>query len=131
MNNKQFIELLKDAIKNHKHDNYIDALDNLLNTFNDYAQENNPDDYIWQNCDSSIDDMITTAYGNQLSPSDIINRYFYGSVNKMDQFIKFNGYGNLESLHYSDFFNLYINDNDFLTYCDDNTIDLESISKGQ
>ena len=127
MNNKQFIESFKDAIAKHNYDFYINALDNILSTFNDYAQENIPDNYIWENCDSSIDEML----GDNLSPSDAINRFFYGSVNKMDQFIKFNGYGNLESLHYSDFFNLYINDNDFLTYCDDNAIDLESISKGQ
>jgi hypothetical protein len=75
--------------------------------------------------------MLTMAYGDDISPSDVINRFFYGNVNKMDQFIKFNGYGNLETLHYSDFFKLYINDNSFLTYCYENGIDLESVSKGQ
>ena len=127
MTNKQFIESLKDAIAKHNYDFYINALDNLLSTFNEYAKEYKTGDYIWQNCDTSIDEML----GYDSSPSDAINRFFYGNVNKMDQFIKFNVYANLESLHYSDFFNLYINDNDFITYCDDNAIDLESISKGQ
>jgi hypothetical protein len=131
MTNKTFIESLKNAIAKHNHDFYINALDNLLWTFNDYAQENNPDDYIWENCDTSIDEMLTMAYGDDLSPIDAINIYFYGKVNKMDQFIKFNGYGNLESLHYSDFFNLYIDNNDFINYCDKNAINLESVSKGQ
>ena len=131
MKNKQFIESLNDAIEKNNVDFYINALDNLLSTFNDYAQENIADDFIWENCDTSIDDMLTMAYGDDISPSDAINRFFYGSVDKMDQFIKFNGYGNLQSLHYSDFFKLYINDNNFLTYCDDNAIDLESLSKGQ
>jgi hypothetical protein len=131
MKNKQFIESLKDAIAKNNYDFYINALDNLLSTFNDYAQENIADDYIWENCDTSIDEMLSFALGDDISPSDAINRYIFGSVNSMDQFIKFNGYGNLESLHYTDFFKLYIDDKDFLTYCDENGIDLESVSKGQ
>jgi purine-nucleoside phosphorylase len=58
---------------------------------------------------------------------DIRNRLYFGKYDMADAFIMFNGYGNIETLHYTDkLFNRL--DNDFIVWADENDVDLFDVS---
>lgn len=66
--------------------------DNLLSLWNEYCSENRADDQIY-NFD---DDFFQTFLSND--PAKAFQMGVYSTINWSDEYIQFNGYGNLESL---------------------------------
>lgn len=65
--------------------------ENLLNLWNEYCSENNMDDYIH----FFDDDFFDTYFYNR--PLEAARAASFGNLNWSDDYIYFNGYGNLES----------------------------------
>ena len=76
---KTIIEQLKEKSK-------ID----LLNIHNDYCSEQNMDDFIYSN-DSEFFEMFFS------NPEDLLRAALYGPYEYNDEYVVFNGYGNLDS----------------------------------
>ncbi len=65
----------------------------IVNLWNRYCQENNdPDGEIWTNDEEFFEIFFT-------KPLDAVRAAHYGEYNFADDFVKFNGYGNLESFN--------------------------------
>lgn len=64
-----------------------------ISLLNDYLSENDPDNYLH----SFDEDFFETFFSNKM---DAVRATFFGNIqNWCDPYIKFNGYGNLESLN--------------------------------
>lgn len=71
--------------------NELDS-ESKINLFNEYASEYRPDDQLF----IFDDDFLNTYFSD---PASCARALFFGSVNNWcDEYIRFNGYGNLESL---------------------------------
>ena len=67
--------------------------DEKIGLWNEYASENNPDDMILE----FDDDFFQTYYYNK--PEEAARAVFFGKIHNWgDEYITFNGYGNLESM---------------------------------
>ena len=91
--------------------------DVLVDVWNEYCQEQNMDDYIYNNDEYTLQDMFG---GNQNPVNEALRAAFYGDYRYCDDYVMFNAYANLKSFDsydaesYIDFDTLadYIMDND-------------------
>ncbi len=75
----------------------INAMDDseLIQLNNDYCQEiGDNDSEIWGN----DEDFLNTFFGN--NPDSLARAIFYGDYNYSHDYVRFNGYGNLETMNY-------------------------------
>lgn len=81
---KQVIELIYDMDDN-----------DLIQLNNEYSQDiNATDSEIWPN----DEDFLTTFFPN--NPDALARAIFYGDYNYSHNYVRFNGYGNLETFNY-------------------------------
>jgi hypothetical protein len=125
MNNTDYIKKL-DAIKDNHSTSFIDTVDRLVNDYNDYL---NSKCYfigiIYPNNDDAIDEMFD---GLNYKVSEILFGTDISHVNSNDDFIMFQGGTNcLVSLTHLQVFDNYINDHEFIKWCDDNNRNLETL----
>lgn len=104
---------------------FVTKVKKLFYIYNNYASDSDGD-VVYENNDDNVVDML-----QGLDVMDIINKLYFGHYKKEDAYIVFDGYGNIKTLHYESFFDLYINDDDFISYCNENDINLYEESKGQ
>lgn len=85
---------------------YSDIKENILNMdpssvmvlHNEYCdQKSYRDDMIWHNDAFTINEFFTNSF-------DALKSMFYGRYNPNDEFFKFDGYGNLESINQYEIF---------------------------
>lgn len=88
---EQIRKKLDDLLENYIQDDNTDILLDILNGYN----EENSYETIYTNDDDNIDMLF-----EGMKPSEIVDRFFFGSYEKSDAYIRFNGYANIESLHY-------------------------------
>lgn len=75
----------------------INSMDDaeLITLNNEYCQEiGDADSEIWGN----DEDFLCTFFGN--NPDALARAIFYGDYNYSHDYVKFNGYGNLETMNY-------------------------------
>jgi hypothetical protein len=97
------------------------VFDELLHLYNAFAIDTRNETILLNNDDAFMD--LTAG----LDALDIRNRLYFGKYDMADAFIMFNGYGNIETLHYTEQLYNYI-DNDFIVWADENEIDLFQVS---
>lgn len=97
--------------------NYLEEAEtsDLVYMWNEYCQENNYDDEYFSN-----DDYFFEEFFNGCEPMRIVQATYFGDYRYMDDWVKFNGYGNLNS--YSDWQvkKEIKENNDFLQWCFEN-----------
>lgn len=99
---------IQDLIQDDELNNFDTA--QLISAFNDYLiEENKMDDYIYDNDETFFDE-------NFESPMKAVQATFYGDYRYADDYVQFNGYGNLNSYQEYEIKNLIIEDQDFLDY---------------
>ena len=85
---------------------YSDIKENILNMdpssvmvlHNEYCEQKSyTDDMIWHNDAFTINEFFTNSF-------DALKSMFYGGYNPNDEFFKFDGYGNLESINQYEIF---------------------------
>ncbi len=82
----------------------------LIGVFNNYLIESNRgDDYIYDNDEYFFDEFFT-------SPMEAVRATFYGDYRYRDDYVQFNGYGNLNSYQEHELRRLIQEDSDFLDY---------------
>lgn len=97
------------------------VFDELLPIYNQFAIDTRNEPILINDDDA----FQTLTHG--MDALDIRNRLWFGKYDMADAFIMFNGYGNIETLHYTD--NLFNHlDNDFIVWANDNEIDLFQVS---
>lgn len=73
--------------------------DDIIRVWNNYCNETDMDEYIWENDEYTLDDM----FGGCDHPVDsAIRACFYGDYRYGDKYVRFNGYGNLVSFDWWD-----------------------------
>jgi hypothetical protein len=97
------------------------VFDEILHLYNAFAIDTGNENILLNNDDAFMDLTIG------LDALDIRNRIWFGKYDMADAFIMFNGYGNIETLHYTDKLFNYL-DNDFIVWADENDIDLFKVS---
>jgi hypothetical protein len=124
MINNNFLEDMK-AIREKSVLHFVTKVKKLLYVYNEYASDVHGD-VIYENDDDNLEEML-----QGLDAVDIVNKIYFGDYQKADAYITFDGGGNIKTLHYEEFYNLYIDDSDFISYCNENDINLYEESKGQ
>lgn len=119
-NNNSFLKALANLIKVEPSKAFR-AFDNILDTYNDYARDTNNEQIL-----TNDDDAFETLTQG-MDALDIRNSLWFGKYDMADAFIMFNGYGNIETLHYTDSLFNHL-DNDFIVWANDNDIDLFEVS---
>jgi hypothetical protein len=87
MNRDKFLDAIIEEINSFSSEDMIE----LNNTYCD--DQNYPDDRIYQNDDSFLDENFSSV-------TDAVRAVSYGEYKYSDKYVKFNGYGNLESFSY-------------------------------
>lgn len=67
----------------------------LIDLNNTYCQECNIDGEVWHN-----DEEFFEVFFSETKPLDLLRSAHWGDYNPNDNYVKFNGYGNLESFNY-------------------------------
>jgi hypothetical protein len=67
----------------------------LIDLNNIYCQEKNLEDEVWTN-----EDEFFEVFFSDTKPLDLLRSAYYGNYKTSDNYVKFNGYGNLESFDY-------------------------------
>jgi hypothetical protein len=124
MNNNKFLQDIKE-IRKESVLHFVTIIEKLFDVYNDFARENGSE-IIYKNNDDNLDEML-----QGLDASDVVNRIFYGNYQKADAYLSFDGYGNITTFHYERFFDVYLDDSDFINFCDENNVDLHKESKGE
>lgn len=62
----------------------------LVSIWNEYCDESNPDDYIYENEEYVLNEMFPSV-------DEALRAAYYGNYTYCDEYIKFNAYGNLVS----------------------------------
>ncbi len=124
MINNSFLEDMK-AIKEKSLLKFVEKLQRLFYIYNDYARDNGHD-VVYENNDDNVEEMLQGC-----DAMDIVNKMFFGDYQKADAYISFDGYGNIKTFHYEEFYNIYIDDSDFISYCNENNINLYKESTGE
>lgn len=70
-------------------DEEIEFSIDMLGEYNEYLSNNRPDDYIYE-------DLNEMLYG--METMDVVRCVYFGEFNFLDDYYRFNGYGNLKSL---------------------------------
>ena len=65
-------------------------VDILINLWNEYCNESNPDDYIYENEEYTLNEMFSSV-------DDALRAAFYGDYRYGDDYVMYNAYGNLVS----------------------------------
>ena len=97
------MENIKDYLLNH-----IDEIGNIINDINNIDGSLDFLEYFENN-----EEFFDTFFYN--NPSEAVRSSYYGNYNYCDKYVKFNGYGNLES------FNDYELEKEYKDYIDDIT----------
>ena len=98
-------EYIKDIIKEElEYTNF----DTLLAAYNEYCGENSYEEFL-----ENEEEIFQTYFGNM---TDIIRATQYGEYNLYDDYIKFNGYGNLDSYSEEEVKKEIISDHNFIEY---------------
>ena len=97
------MENIKDYLLNH-----IDEIGNIINDINNIDGSLDFLEYFENN-----EEFFDTFFYN--NPSEAVRSSYYGNYNYCDKYVKFNGYGNLES------FNDYELEKEYKDYLDDIT----------
>lgn len=71
----------------------------LVGVWNEYCQESNMDDYIYNNDEYTLDEMFN---GSDYPVNNALRAAFYGDYRYNDDYVVFNAYGNLKSYDYYD-----------------------------
>jgi len=119
-NNKLFLKAFE-TLKKQDQSKACRVFDELLPIYNQFAIDTN-NQPIMVNDDDAFETLT-----DGMDALDIRNRLWFGKYDMNDAFIMFNGYGNIETLHYTDSAFNYI-DNDFIEWANDNEIDLFQVS---
>lgn len=119
-NNKLFLKAFE-TLKKQDQSKACRVFDELLPIYNQFAIDTN-NQPIMVNDDDAFETLT-----DGMDALDIRNRLWFGKYDMNDAFIMFNGYGNIETLHYTDSAFNYI-DNDFIEWANDNKIDLFQVS---
>ena len=64
--------------------------DILVNLWNEYCNESNPDDYIYENEEYTLNEMFNSV-------DEALRAAYYGDYRYGDDYVMFNAYGNLVS----------------------------------
>lgn len=83
----------------------------IIGIYNEFCDENNDSDARIYTMDE-LDDMLDSK-----TPTQILMMMHFGNFNPMDEYFRFDGYGNLES---TDFLEDWINLDDIIDYIIDN-----------
>jgi hypothetical protein len=119
-NNHNFLRAFN-HLKNNDISKACRVFDEILPIYNQYAIDTRNETIMFNNDDAF--EILTQG----LNSLDIRNRLWFGKYDMADAFIMFNGYGNIQTLHYTDELFNHI-DNDFISWVDDNQIDLFQVS---
>lgn len=119
-NNKLFLKAFE-TLKKQDQSKACRVFNELLPIYNQFAIDTN-NQPIMVNDDDAFETLT-----DGMDALDIRNRLWFGKYDMNDAFIMFNGYGNIETLHYTDSAFNYI-DNDFIEWANDNEIDLFQVS---
>lgn len=76
--------------------------DPTVSDVNNYLSANCYDDYFRENTPEELNDML---YG--MSPDEIVRITFFGEYSYSDEYVSFNGYGNLKSCSEDEIIGLY------------------------
>ena len=88
----------------------------IIGLYNDYLSNNNYDGYYYDNDEYFFNDMFS-------SPMEAVRAVYYGDYRYTDEYVRFNGYGNLESCDGYDIKDEALDDDDFLqSLVDDDTV---------
>lgn len=90
----------------------------LVNLWNEYCNESNPDDYIYENEEYTFDEMFNSV-------DEALRAAYYGDYRYGDDYVMFNAYGNLVS--FSDYISEvleHIDISSLATYVIDNGSDM-------
>ena len=87
---------------------YVDELGDLISEINSI---DNSLEYL--ECWNNDDDFFNTFFSN--NPTEAVRSAYYGNYNYCDEYVRFNGYGNLES------FNQWQLEREYKYYIDDIT----------
>lgn len=121
MNNNNLFLRAFETLKKQDPSKAYRVFDELLPIYNQFAIDTS-NEQILLNDDDAFEQLT-----NGMDCLDIRNRLWFGKYDMADSFIMFNGYGNIETLHYTDELFNYI-DNDFIQWANDNEIDLFQVS---
>lgn len=105
--------------------NFVKALENLLNIFNEYAIDGNNDQIRFNN-ENSLDEMTSEMDNLTLRHACLDGKYDF-----QDKFITFDVYGYIKTFDHQEFFDIYVADNNFIKYCDEKEIDLLKVIIGE
>ena len=119
-NNKLFLSVFE-TLKKQDPSKACRVFDKLLPIYNQYAIDTR-NEMILLNNDEAFETLT-----DGLDALDIRNSLWFGKYHMADAFIMINGYGNIETLHYTDSLFNHL-DNDFIVWANDNDIDLFEVS---
>lgn len=93
---------------------YLDGLDadELISAYNEFTYENGSEPY----CNN--DDLLELFCG--MDPMEAVRCTYYGNYNLMDEYAKFNGYGNIDTYRASQVRENIMNEDEFLSWVYDN-----------
>lgn len=93
---------------------YLDGLDadELISAYNEFTYENGSEPY----CNN--DDLLELFCG--MDPMEAVRCTYYGNYNLMDEYAKFNGYGNIDTYSASQVRENIMNEDEFLSWVYDN-----------
>lgn len=89
----------------------------LISSYNDFVSY---DDMIFENSDEFFEENFATH-------AKAVRAALFGHYNYNDSYVKFNGYGNLESLSSYELLEEIKGDSDYLTYVAENAEELEDL----
>lgn len=90
---------------------YTDEYD-IINAYNDYLRENHYEEFL-PNDKETFDDFFKT-------PMEAVLAVIHGEYEENDEYIRFNGYANIESYSSSEVQDKALDDSDFIDWLKDN-----------
>lgn len=89
---------------------YLDGLDadELISAYNEFTDENGSEPYY------NNDDLLELFCG--MDPMEAVRCTYYGNYNLMDEYAKFNGYGNIDTYRASQVRENIMNEDEFLSW---------------
>lgn len=93
----------------------------LISSYNDFVSY---DDMIYENSDEFFEENFATH-------AEAVRATLFGHYNYNDSYVKFNGYGNLESLSSYELLEEIKGDSDYLTYIAENAEELAEVRNNE
>ena len=100
-----FKEYLKDIVVEQLEESRFDE---VLEAYNHYCRENSYEEFL-----ENDDEVFETYFGSMI---DAVRATQYGNYNFADDYVKFNGYGNLDSFNQYEVINEILEDTSFHYY---------------